>query len=382
MKIKNYLIKTLLPAVALSATVLTAITPISCRATEEGIQLLTGDFTAPKIEQFAVNSQHELSLTFDKAVKSVEAGVSVSGDTQTPPISLTGTYEEGNKKVIFHLSQETAVGTAYTCAGIITDTIGNTLTFSIPFCGYNDRVPLLLLSEVRNAYSTSTDKTSGTKKYKTEFIELYACTDGNLSGVELVNAGDGEEKKYALPNVEIYKGEYIVVHLRKMEEGCIDETGTDLSLATATDSCSTARDLWVENTKARLGTSDILIVRNSNDGTVLDALVFATSSLTAWSDSYAVFVEAVEKSGVWLDQNGTATCSLTSAISSDLLTSSAATRTLSRQNVSKCTTGNNNAAQWIITMNSGSGNKKSAGDTPGYQNSTTAYSAKSSANRK
>ena len=394
MKIKDLLLKTVLPTVLLTGTVLLAVAPISCKVSEEGIQLLTGDFSVPHIESMDVPDGKTVTLYFDKSVRSATASLSESTSLSEPaafehqnmtiaPVTIT--YQNENKTILFSLAEETSVGALYTLTGTVTDNSGNTLTFSIPFTGYNTHVPQLVLSEVRNAYSTTTDKTTGTKKYKCEFIELYALTAGNLAGIELLNASDGEEKKFLFPSVEVAAGEYIVVHLRKMEAGCIDETGTDLTLSTATDSCPTARDFWADNTKARLASSDIIMVRNSNSGALLDVLLFANSSLSAWDTSYATYISAIEASGIWVDGTGESSCAPSSAVVSDAITSSAATRTLSRKDVpllpatssaENSSLITNAAQQWIITANKGSGTKALPGATPGYANSTNAYEAK------
>ena len=382
MNIKHFLLRTVLPTGLITTTVLLAVSPLSCKMTEEGIQVLTGDFSVPHLDSIHISDEKSALLSFDKPVKAVTASLVCSESKEE--IEATESFTDENKTISFAFAEETVVGNNYTISGTVTDNCGNTLTFSIPFTGYNAHVPVLVLSEVRNAYSTTstTDSTTKTtvKKHKCEFVELYALSDGNLAGTELVSAGDGEAKKYVFPPVTVSKGEYIVVHLRKAEDGCVDETGTDLACSTATDSCPTARDFWIDNTKARLSSSDIIMVRNANNNKLIDVLVFATSKTESWSDSYSAYVSAVEQSGIWCDSDGTASCSIESAVSSDAITSSAATRTFSRdisnligQDFTSESVITNNAEQWIITANKGSGKTAQPGATPGLPNSTNAY---------
>ena len=86
-------------------------------------------------------------------------------------------------------------------------------------------------------------------------------------------------------------------------------------------------------------------------------------------------VNAVEASGVWgsevFPENG---------VSSDFITSTAATRSFSRQNVEECTAAfekgmplKNGKDVWMITANSGAGKNQVIGITPGFKNSSNEY---------
>ncbi|MFA6938239.1 MAG: hypothetical protein WCQ67_08410 [Treponema sp.] len=370
MKIRELFLKTILPALVLTASVTLAISPVSCKITEEGIQLLTGDFSVPKIQTFTVQSNECVKLEFDKPIVKTSATVFLE-NKESSQAEVANILTNENKTATFTFSQKTETGKKYIIQGMVNDENGNSLTFSIPFKGYNSSIPSIAISEVRNAYSSSTNKITGAKKYKSEYIELYVLKEGNLSGLELVSAGDGEEKKYSLPAVNVLAGEYILIHLRNLEEGSIDELENNIALSTATDSSDKARDFWVQNKTARLSSSDIIILRNSGNSEILDAFVFAESSLQEWDASYKQFVQDVEASGIWVDTESNATCSVQSAVISDNITSSATTRSFSRQNVlllkpdissGKIT---NSSSQWIVTA--------AKGITPGYENSTTYY---------
>ena len=103
------------------------------------------------------------------------------------------------------------------------DKHGNSLKFALRFKAYNGRVPKIVINEIRNSYQRTL---SGTDyKYKFEFVEFYAVTDGNLSGLEFQNASDDKFPKYEFPPVEVKAGDYIVLHLRMLEplETCRDE---------------------------------------------------------------------------------------------------------------------------------------------------------------
>lgn len=394
---KEFLFKTILPTFLITGIVLISISPVSCKLSEEGIQILTGDFTVPHLTQIDVPDGEHIVFGFSKPVKDVDAFV-CKWDEDTASeidssvdsgalndggiIPVTKEFSAQRNSVTFTLAQKTKVGHKYSIEGSVADDNGNTLTFSIPFSGYNSDIPKLIISEIRNAYSSSTDKTTGSKKYKCEFIELFSLTGGNLSGVEVLSAADGEDCRYVFPSCEINAGEYIVLHLRNKEEGCIDETGNDLTLSYATDSCNTARDFWMINDKACIGTSDAVVVRNGNTSGIIDAVLFAQSSVLEWDDSFTELLSAVAQSGIWVDEYGNASYALQSAFVCDGITSAAATRTMSRQNImelydsfcsDKDTSVTGCADQWIVTANKGSGKNKQPGDTPGFVNSTNMY---------
>ena len=53
----------------LCAVTIFCVAPVSCRITEEGIVMLTGDYEAPKLSDFTVIDEHTLSLAFNESVR-------------------------------------------------------------------------------------------------------------------------------------------------------------------------------------------------------------------------------------------------------------------------------------------------------------------------
>ena len=215
------------------------------------------------------------------------------------------------------------------------DADGNSLSFTITFDGFNARLPDLLICELRNAYSS--------KANKYEFVRLYCAKAGNLSGLELLSAGDGEAKAFAFPPVEVQQGDYVTVHLRKMkdqagnwtQEGMVDEDSGDRRASRAVDSSDNAWDFWQDNQKSRLSPSDIVLLRGRTDRKVLDAFLFRDpkKDATDWDSKYAAFCRAVEQSGRWLDATGLPTSDYGSSFAAEGITSSAVTRTMKRRNL-------------------------------------------------
>jgi hypothetical protein len=325
---------------------------VSCKITPEGIEVLAGDFTAPELLEFSAKSESEIAVVFSEEVRITSAHI--TSEDGAVYESVYG-QDELSQVQKFTLAQNMTVGEKYRVTGIVEDGKGNSLSFSIGFSGYNARVPVLVLSEVRSEYDSS--------KKRCEFIELYAVTDGNLAGVTLFSAYDGEDCLYEFAPCEVQAGEYIVVHYRKLDEACVDETGGSLNLSGGTDATS-ARDFWVNNTAARIGKSDVILLRERAGGRLLDTVLYSETSKAAWKN--AVMLKAAEEaaaSGLWGEGSA-----VLAAIISDGLT---ATRTLGRQNISAIVAAQNYSgdfngkAAWLVTASSSA--------SPGSPNSSKPY---------
>lgn len=372
-----------LAAVFISAVVLfsLSVVPFSC-SMDGGFarsmnEKLTGSspgvtiqsVAPPVLESFTVESADAMLLCFDKPVSvsnarlSLSSGGGLPGASASPgaagasgsagspegsgasgtsgpvaPDSLIAITSEScgdGTSVRLVFAEETQIGSVYDMTALASDSDGNTLMFTITFDAFNGRLPELLLCELRNAYSS--------KANKYEFVRLYCTKSGNLSGLELVNAGDGAGQAFVFPPVEVSEGEYICVHLRKMKDdsgswmqaGMTDETDGNRRASTAVDSSDDAWDFWQDNQKSRLSPSDIVLVRNRTNGAVLDAFLFRDpkKDVGSWDSKYAPFCRAVEQSGRWLDGQGQAAADFASAFPATNITSSAVTRTMKRRNL-------------------------------------------------
>ena len=142
---------------------------------------------------------------------------------------------------------------------------------------------LLQINELRTEYTNS-----GTRP---EYIEFKAIKGGNLGGMKLHIMNDAQEPFiYAFPPINVEKGEYITLHLRNLEGGCIDELGKDLSLSGGADSCPTARDLWVPGSKKLIYKTDIVYIKD-NDRGITDAVVMSENPAAGWNANQAHFTE-------------------------------------------------------------------------------------------
>lgn len=300
----------------LTGVTLLCVIPFSCRISEEGIIFVGGDYVSPVLEEVTVMDEKTVVMSFSEKIKM--RGFTVSehlkeisdssehSDTfELSPalLAASGGYgavetdysiSEDGCSITFLAADRYEVGKAYEIFGTVEDKAGNSLTYCVPFCGYNSRIPKIIMTEVQVKY----------KKYKEdafrcEYVELLALTSGNLSGLELVSAADGEGKKFVLPAVEVKAGEVILLHLRSAGSGCISEY-EDYNESTALYSGRDVCDIWSDNTKARLSdNSDIIIIRNSVDGSVFDAIMYAAEDALEWGKGMASFAEAVGKTGIY-----------------------------------------------------------------------------------
>jgi len=301
----------LLQSAVCSAFVLIPVFQVSCRLTEEGIQILSGDYASPELISFTVQAEDCLVLVFSERIEKsgfvVTRGQRTTGDGDLPdtsvplpdavpetPDTVTTTCSGDGTHITCMLSVPTLVGEKYTLFGELTDRSGNTLTICIPFTGFNGHLPGIILTEVQDGKAAT-----GSLKY--EFIELYTLESGNLSGLELYSGYDGQDAAYMFPPVEVHSGEYITVHLRKDGNGCIDELEDDLALATGYSCCDSARDLWADNEAPRLGNSgDAILLIDSNSSRIFDALLYCRQDRTDWpKESVKKAAGSAYDAGVW-----------------------------------------------------------------------------------
>jgi hypothetical protein len=323
---------------------------VSCKITPEGIELATGDFSAPELLEFTARKANEIAVSFSEEVRITN--VHITSETDGSVFESARSSSELSPVQTFTLARNMTAGDKYRFSGVAEDRKGNSLSFSVGFSGYNPRVPILILSEIRSEYSSS----SATNK-KIEFVELYAVTGGNLAGVTVFSANDGSDCVYEFPPCEVSAGEYIVLHYRKLSEDCVDETGGNLVLSGGIDATA-ARDFWVNNTAARIGKSDVILLRERAGGNLLDAVLYSETTKTSWkNDVIRKAAEEAAASGLWTEGSA-----VSAAVVSDKLT---ATRTLGRQNIpaiaaSRTYSGNSNGKTvWLVTQTSSA----SPGDT-------------------
>lgn len=295
-RLKNGLIFLLETAFIVTVTLI-AVLPVSCKLTETGIHIMDGDYDFPKLESFCVEDEHNLKLTFSESVQLVSQVVSSENNSSLESVI---SYDESKQIVNVELVDEMEIGLSYELLGTVKDDFGNSLTFALPFLGYNNQIPKIIITEIQTESVSSRNKMEKElDTYRNEYVEFLALSDGNLCGLELCSAYDGEERRFIFPNVKVSKGEIFVVHLRNRGNGCISETEDNLSSAFSSYTSSEIRDLWTEDTQTALGNkTDVIVLRNSANKEILDCFIYKEDKVTSWTDSFTSYLKQIEESSL------------------------------------------------------------------------------------
>jgi hypothetical protein len=302
--------------------------------TVEGIQMLSGDYTAPVLMSCTVTGSRTIQLLFSKKITITNAVITseaVSSEENIPDSTeslfesaafpadartLSASYSDDGVCVVFTSDSVLETGLSYYLYGETEDAAGNTLTFCIPFTGYNDHIPVLVIAGIQPRYKKN-DET-----YRCEFVELYVVKSGNIAGLQIVSAADGADTAYTMPAAEVTAGEFIIVHLRSMGDDCVSETAESLSGAAGTYTSPAALDLWAENKKSRLNdTADVVMVQNPDDGRLLDAVLYMSyKKEMEESDAFRSAAARVVAAGIWENSDKPASIdSLTTTASAMLI---------------------------------------------------------------
>ncbi len=347
----------------------------SCTFTSEGVSILTGDYTATTLEHFTLTSENTAIITFSKSVafpsleyyvldNPVNNNTKQALDVQENNAHYVGvvnvrdiqSFDNESYRYELSFSQNTILDKQYILSGIVKDVYDSTLSFTIGFNGFNARVPKMIFSEVSTEYSNP----------KTEFVEFYILEDGNLSGIMLQSASDGSDADYVFPSVEVKRGEYVVLHMRTVEEGAVNETGSNVSMSVSVQSSIEGRDLWIEGKETRLSKNDVLLLRERLNGDLLDALCYVDGVKEIWpKDVMLEYIKEATDANLWKGE-----LDVGEACNVENIT---ATRTLSRQNIEEIQsnfdlgsiTFVNSKKDWIIVARSNL--------TPGRKNSSNPH---------
>jgi len=285
-------------------------------------------------------SENKIEFEFSQPVKVKSLGFD--------PVLNVASIEDGST-VRVTLEENAAPGLLVNADLSVEDEHENTINVCAQLRIKNNRMPAVVINEVRTKYT----------KPKVEFIEFKIKTPGNLGAMRVFMAGGSQKPTiYEFSPVEVGEGEYVVLHLRKTEEGCKDECGGDLSESTGTDSSPNARDFWVPGTAKLINNTGVIYVLDQDDH-VLDALMFSEKQDVKWTKDYlAEAAEFLYNSGAWKTTGGKV-CGPADALSS---VGTTATGTLCRNENAEDT---NTAADWYITVTSGA--------TPGNSNNPKRY---------
>jgi hypothetical protein len=262
----------------------------------------------------------------------------------------------GGEVVRVNLSGSVPGGEPYTADILVKDSGGNTLNVLIPFRSRNERIPRILINELRTEYSSSS---SSPPRPRIEFVELRVMEAGNLGALRLFIAGNTKKPlAFEFPPVEVAANQYLVVHLRTLESGAVNETGEDLSLSGGNEAGPEARDFWMPGTEKLLHKTDAVYLLDQDDK-IIDAVMMSEQSDPWWTKDH--FVEAADlfyRQGAWVSGDG----EIPGPAAAVITGSSTATRSICRD---ETVPDSNTAADWYVTVTSGA--------TPGAKNNTKRF---------
>lgn len=342
----------------LCAGVLFVAAPFSCKMTDEGVAVSATDKDAPKIVSSQGTQCSAVAIACDEPMTLTDVAFKTADDGETLAQVTDIAYDESGQNAELTLDRPMEIGEKYELTGIVADTNGNTLAFSLPFTGYNDHPARVMLTELRHGHSSAT-----TKLKKAEFVELYVLAGGNLAGLELYGSNYGDKTRYVFPAIEVETGEYVTVHLRNYG-GDTDETDGALDLPSdSPDASDTARDLWVTGAEDGYFTqNDVVVLADAVSGNIVDAVLLTEDKTqTAWTKkAQTMLAEQAVAAGVW--QGGSDRSS--AAVSKGM----GVTKTLSRQNVAAVVAAY--AANGTQAITAGKADWTLVAATPGKENAS------------
>ena len=259
------------------AAVLALLFVLSC-STEGSLQrLLGGSASSVMFYGCKTPAEGEANFFFSREVKVVSLYFNPSMETE---------ILDGRETVTVRFNSPLPGGSLVSADILVEDKDRNTLNVLVSFRTRNDRMPELVINEIRTAYS----------KPRVEFIELKVLSAGNLGAMRLFAVYDKEEAIFEFPPVEVKKNEYIVVHTRSIEPGIVNELGTNLAESQGTDALSTARDFWMPGAM-KLHSTNVIYAMNQDDR-IIDAVALVSGDYK-WKDSLTAAAVEMAGQGMW-----------------------------------------------------------------------------------
>ncbi|MDR2747572.1 MAG: lamin tail domain-containing protein [Treponema sp.] len=314
---------------------------VSC-SVEETIEVLGNRSQAPVFLGCRAASGQTLQFRFSQPVE-------VLSFIANPPLPVESV--ENGEVVQVNLSAGIPGGEPYTADILVKDEGGNTLNVLIPFRSRNERLPRLLINELRTEYS----------KPKTEYVELKTLEAGDLGALRLFIPGNTKTPMvFEFPPAEVAAHQYIVIHLRTVEDGVVNETGGDPSLSGGADTAVNSWDFWIPNSEKLLHKTDVVYLMDQDDN-IIDAVMMSENPDPWWTKDH--FVEAADllyRQEAWASADGEIPGPADAVVTFNIKT--AMTRSISRD---ETVPDSNGAADWYITATSGA--------TPGTVNNAKRF---------
>jgi hypothetical protein len=285
-------------------------------------------------------SEEEVEFNFS-------APVTISHLNFEPHLSIASVEDGSTVRV--KLETRAEPGIMLTADILAEDENKNTINVLVSFRSRNNRMPQLVINELRTENSNP----------RTEFIEFKMLTDGNLGAMRvfiLGNTNASRQTIYEFKPAEVKRNEYVVLHLRTVEANSVDEYNGKIDESGGRDSSPTAWDFWIPGNSKLIHKEASVVYALDQDNNVLCAVMISTESQAWWGKDY--FAEAAEflfSQNAWKSASGNIP-GPADAVNS---TGTTNTRTINRD---ETVVNTNTAADWYVTVTSGL--------TPGRPNNT------------
>ncbi|MCL2179870.1 MAG: hypothetical protein FWB83_01965 [Treponema sp.] len=268
-----------------------------------------------------------------------------------PEISIASIEDGSTVKVTLEESAEP--GSLITVDLLAEDENNNSINVLVSFRARNSRMPGLIINEICTEYS----------KPKTEYIEFKMKTDGNLGAMRVIimgNTNSSSQTIYEFQPVEVKENDYVVLHLRTVDENARDEYGINIDESGGSNASASARDFWIPGSSKLIHkeAAAIYVLDQSDD--VLAAVMISSDTNPWWNKDY--FAEAANflfSRNAWLSPDGQRGGPADAVRS----TGTTNTRTICRDETAENT---NTRADWYVTVTSGA--------TAGRPNNPNRYS--------
>jgi hypothetical protein len=325
-----------------------------------GACIMLGSCSAPETptsEEITGGSSQALVYLSCKAVSEDEfefvfsSPVTITSLTFYPDIPIASI--KNGSVVRVKLEENTEPGVLITADLLAEDDKRNSINVVVSFRARNNRMPNLVINEICTEYSNP----------RTEFIEFKMKSDGNLGAMRVVihgNTNASRQTIFEFAPVEVSRNDYVVLHLRTVEDSCKDEYGSNLAESGGRNASPTARDFWFPGNTKRMHKEATVIYVLDQDDRIINAVMLSTENEMQWGKDY--LNEAAEflfSQGAWLSKDG----NIPGPADAIRTAGTTNTRTINRDEKIENT---NSAANWYITVTSGL--------TPGNPNNTGRFS--------
>jgi len=240
---------------------------------------------------------------------------------------------ENGSTIRIKLAENPQPGVLITADLVAEDERRNSINVLVTLRAKNDRMPELVINELFTEYAS--------KDEKTEYIELKMLTAGNLGAMRVFIIGNStaaRETIYEFSPVEVNSGEYVVIHLRTLNETSRNEYGTNLAESGGRYASASARDFWIPGTTAKLFHKTAMVYVVNQEDRILDAVMISENPDSSWPREHFT-----ETENLLLEKNAWNGIAASSA-------GITATKSISRDETAANT---NSAADWYVTATSG-----------------------------